>query len=76
MDVNKTDGYVEVNAQDAAYFTGGNFLPAPGTTLNIASGDILQIRNNNLNTHIHALGHKATVGTDFTALPSQNYAFS
>lgn len=72
-DVNKNDGYIEVNAMDPSYFTGGNFQTAPtygGPTLNIATaGDIIQLRNNS-NTHIHALAHKIATGPDFTALPS------
>jgi len=67
LDVNKVDGYIQVAANDPAYFTGGNF---PSNTLNIAApGDVLQIRNPE-GVHVHALGHIASPGPSFTALPS------
>jgi len=73
LDINKSDGYIEVHANDPVYFTGGNFGTSPtysGPTLNISnSGDIIQIRNASL-LHIHALGHKAATDTCFTNLPS------
>jgi len=73
LDINKSDGYIEVHANDPAYFTGGDFGTAPsfaGSTLNISNGgDIIQLRNPS-GIHIHALAHRATVGADFTALPS------
>jgi gliding motility-associated-like protein len=60
LDVNKSDGYIQVAANDAAYFSGGSFSGV-GTTLNIAAaGDLLQIRNA-LGNHIHALGHIAVL---------------
>jgi hypothetical protein len=73
FDEDASDGYLELHANDAVYFTGGIFGPNPGyngETLNIAgSGDILQLRNSS-STHVHALAHKSTVGVDFTNLPS------
>lgn len=67
LDVNKNDGYIQVAANDPAYFTGGSF---PSNTLNVAgTGDILQIRNPE-GTHEHALGHMAIPGPSFTTLPS------
>lgn len=72
-DTNKDDGYIQVNAQNSTYFTGGAFGTSPtwaGNTLNIAgSGEIIQIRNSS-DTHIHALGHLTTPGTDWNALPT------
>lgn len=59
VDVNKSDGYIQVSANDGTYFSGGSF--GDNRTLNIAApGDLLQIRNAS-GTHIHALGHIATV---------------
>lgn len=71
-DIDKADGYLQVHAQQAAYFTGGAFGAAPswaGNTLNFSgNGDIVQLLDASL-VHVHALGHKFTVGPDFTALP-------
>ncbi len=74
LDINPADGYLELHANDPAYFSGGNFGPSPnfnGATLNIAgNGDILQLRNSaSTSNHVHALAHKTTVGIDFTNLP-------
>ena len=72
LDINKSDGYIEVHANDPTYFSGGNFGTSPsylGPTLNISnSGDIIQIRNASL-IHVHALGHKAVIDSCFTNLP-------
>jgi hypothetical protein len=72
-DFNKEDGYIEINAQNTAFFSGGAFGSSPswgGNSLNIAAtGDIIQIRNAS-DTHIHALGHKSSPGADWTALPT------
>lgn len=72
-DINKKDGYIELTVQNASYFTGGSFGTSPtwaGATLNLANGgDIIQLRNSS-GTHVHALGHIATPGTDWNALPS------
>ena len=63
IDVNKADGYVELSAQDATYFTGGSFGSSPtwaGNTLNIAgSGEIIELRNSS-GTHVHCMGHLST----------------
>jgi hypothetical protein len=40
-DVNKNDGYVEINVQNSTYFSGGSFGSSPtwgGNSLNIAGG--------------------------------------
>ncbi|MHC1775295.1 MAG: hypothetical protein AB9834_07725 [Lentimicrobium sp.] len=72
-DIDPGDGYIQLIANNPAYFSGGDFGSAPGwggTSLNIAtSGDITQIRNAS-NIHVHALGHRATPGTSFTTLPN------
>jgi gliding motility-associated-like protein len=72
LDINNNDGYIEVHANDAAYFTGGAFGAPPtygGNTLNVAGGgDILQLRDPSGN-HIHALAHITTPGANWTALP-------
>jgi len=73
LDVNKDDGYVELSAQSASYFSGGAFGSG---TLDIAgTGDIIELRNSS-GTHIHALAHKSTVGADWTAMatPKLNHA--
>jgi hypothetical protein len=71
-DEDKADGYLQVHVQQSAYFSGGSFGAAPtwaGNSLNFSgTGDIVQLLDDNLN-HVHALGHKFTVGPDFTALP-------
>jgi hypothetical protein len=73
-DVNKDDGYIELDATNTAYLGGGSFGTAPtwaGNSLNIAGGaDVLQLRDAS-GTHIHALGHNsAATGTDWNTLPS------
>jgi hypothetical protein len=72
-DVNKNDGYVELDLSNATYFSGASLGSSPswaGASLNIAGGgDALQLRNNS-GSHIHALGHMSSPGTDWTALPS------
>jgi gliding motility-associated-like protein len=72
-DNNKADGYVEVSANDVAYFNGGSFGTAPlynGATLNIAgAGDLLQLLTP-AGAFAHALGHKTTFGSSWTTLPS------
>lgn len=72
-DVNKDDGYIEVDLSNATYFSGAALGSSPswgGNTMNIAgSGDVIQLRDASSN-HVHALGHKSSPGSDFTALPS------
>lgn len=73
IDVNKADGYIELSAQDATYFSGGTFGSSPtwaGNSLNIAgSGEIIELRNSS-STHVHGLGHLTTAGADWTAMPT------
>jgi len=73
LDIISDDGYIEVHANDIAYFNGGNFGSSPtfaGATLNFAGGgDIVQLRNAS-STHVHALGHRTAVGADFSNLPN------
>lgn len=73
IDVNKDDGYIEVDATNTTYFNGGAFGTSPtwaGNSLNIAGGgDVIQLRNA-AGTHVHALGHISTPGSDWTALPA------
>ena len=60
------DGYLEVAANDPAFFTGGDF--AGNSTLNISgSGDILHLKDAGGN-QIHALGHMAAPGANWNAL--------
>ncbi len=72
QDIIKSDGYLEIWANDITYFTGTNFGNPPnydGSTLNVAgSGDLLQLRDAGGN-HIHALGHISTPGSSFPPLP-------
>jgi len=71
--VTKQAGYIEISANDPAYFNGGSFGTAPlyaGNTLNIAGGgDLLELLNGS-GTFIHALGHKTAYGSSWTPLPS------
>lgn len=79
IDVNKADGYIEVNLQNTTYFTGGSFGSSPswaGNSMNIAgSGDIVELLNAG-GTHVHALGHASSVGSNWTAMatPKLNHA--
>ncbi len=72
-DVNKADGYIEINVQNTTYFSGGSFGSSPtwaGNSLNIAgSGDVIELLNAG-GAHVHALGHSSTAGSDWTALPT------
>jgi len=73
IDVNKNDGYIELYAQHATYFSGGDFGSDPawgGSSLNYANtGDLLQLRDASGN-HVHALGHDASPGSSWTSCPS------
>jgi gliding motility-associated-like protein len=73
VDVNKNDGYVEVAANDPAYFSGGNFGTNPlyaGPTLNLAAAGDVVVLQTSAATFVHALGHKAVSGVDWNSLPS------
>ena len=77
-DIIKSDGYIELYANNTTYFNGGSFGNSPdwaGNTLNISnSGDIIELRDASGN-HIHCLGHKGPApGTSFApiALPKLN----
>ena len=66
IDIDPSDGFIQVNANNSTYFTGGLF----GSTLEIARlGDIVRIQNSS-GGFIHALGHRSSPGNDFTALPN------
>ncbi len=70
---NKSQGYIEVSANDVLYFSGGSFGTSPlynGQTLNIAAGgDLLRLADGT-GTFIHALGHRTTVGSSWATLPT------
>lgn len=72
LDVDPADGYIQLAANNTTYFNGGDFGSAPGwggNSLNISgTGDIIRIQNSS-GGFIHALGHRATPGISFTALP-------
>jgi gliding motility-associated-like protein len=64
--IDKTDGFIRVDANDPSYFSGGNF---PNNTLNVANGgDLIQIRNISGN-HVHVLGHKSEPGNSYGPIP-------
>ena len=65
LDIDKSDGYIELHAQYSGYFSGVLFP----NTLNIAGdGDLVQLRDNSF-SHVHALGHKeSSAGTSFTTI--------
>lgn len=70
-DLDASDGYIELSAQNTSYFSGGSF----GSTLDVAAaGDFLQIRNSSA-THVHGLGHQLTVGSAYTnaSFPKLNH---
>lgn len=70
LDVDKSDGYIELDVKNTTYFSGGDFEAGLNTTLNIASGgDIVQLRNS-LGTHVHGIGHLTTPGTSWTVMAS------
>ncbi len=66
IDQDKSDGYLEVSANDPAFFilTNASFGTSPlfaGATLNVAAaGDLLQLLNSS-GTFVHALGHIPTI---------------
>lgn len=67
-DADASDGYIELDLQNTAYFNGGDF--STNNTMNLnATSDMVQIRNAG-NVHIHVLGHGTTPGSNWTALPS------
>ncbi len=69
IEVNKDDGYIELYAAETTYFSGGSFGSSPsyaGNSLNFSrTGDFIELRDASA-THIHALGHDLSPGTDFT----------
>lgn len=75
VDTINSDGYIEVHAQLNGYFSGGNFGTSPswaGSSLAIGgNGEIIQLLDAN-NNHIYALGHKSSVGSDFTSISGTN----
>lgn len=81
IDVIKADGYIELDATNTTYFTGGSFGSSPtwgGNTLDYAgAGDIIELRDASA-SHIHALGHSTTAGANWTAMstPKLNHANS
>jgi hypothetical protein len=63
LDLDKSDGHIELHAQLPGYFSGGSF---PNNTLNIAvGGDLIELRDSSDN-HIHVLGHRSVPGSSFT----------
>ena len=70
VDVDKSDGYIELDAKNAAYFSGGDFEAGLNTTLNLAAaGDIVELRNSS-GVHVSALAHLTTPGTSWTVMSS------
>ncbi|MFH1120427.1 MAG: gliding motility-associated C-terminal domain-containing protein [Bacteroidota bacterium] len=73
-DLDPSDGFIQLRANNAAYFNGGDFGTSPtwgGNSLNVANtGDLLQIRDP-ANIHVHVLGHLSTAPASaaFTGLP-------
>ncbi|MDP1623845.1 MAG: gliding motility-associated C-terminal domain-containing protein [Bacteroidales bacterium] len=69
---NKATGYIEVSANDVAWFNGGSFGTAPsfaGATLNVAAGgDLIQLLTGP-GVFVHALGHQLNFGSSWTPLP-------
>lgn len=80
-DVNKNDGYIEVDLSNSTYFTGAALGSSPswgGASMNVAGGgEIVQLRNAS-GTHIHGVGHMSSPGSDWTAMasPKLNHANS
>jgi hypothetical protein len=73
QDTDPSDGYIQLNLQNSSYFSGGSFGTSPtwaGNSMSIAAdGEVVQLRNSS-SIHIHALGHRSTVGSSWTALSS------
>ncbi|MFZ4707997.1 MAG: hypothetical protein ACOYMF_18490, partial [Bacteroidales bacterium] len=68
LEVNKTDGYIELDASNATYFHGGVFT-GNNNTMNIAaSGDIYELKKPNYQ-HVHSLSHKTTVDSCYNNMP-------
>ncbi|NNC84924.1 MAG: hypothetical protein HKN75_02515, partial [Bacteroidia bacterium] len=76
LDVDPSDGYLELCLENTFYFNGGAFGGSLDNTMNIASGgDIIQLRNASGN-HVHALSHKSTPASSWTSMscPKINHA--
>ncbi len=80
LELQKEDGYIELSAQSTTYFSisgsvGSTFGSSPswsGSALNISgTGDLLQIRNGS-GTHVHALGHRSSMGSSWTGISGTN----
>ncbi len=80
LELQKEDGYIELSAQSTTYFSisgsiGATFGSSPswsGSALNISgTGDLLQIRNAS-GLHVHALGHRSSMGSSWTGISSTN----
>ncbi|MBU3699752.1 MAG: hypothetical protein FGM33_07045 [Candidatus Kapabacteria bacterium] len=70
-DEDPSDGYLELSARDARYFTTYYFAPPSDLAdLNIADGgDVLQILRAD-QSHVHALGHNKPTGAAYNAIPA------
>lgn len=66
VDINKTDGYIELYAFNPVYFTGGDIT----NTLNLSqTKDMIQLRNAS-GTHVHALAHGSPELGGYSVLPA------
>jgi hypothetical protein len=69
-DTDPSDGFLDLAAQDASYFSGGSF----GSTLDLAGGgDYLRILNSSGN-QVHGLGYDSSPGSSWTGQSSSNKA--
>ncbi len=66
LDIDPTDGYLQLDLFDAAYFNGGDV----SNTMNLAGpGDIVEILTPTFG-HIHGVGHKTPQGAQWTLMPT------
>lgn len=80
VDVNKSDGYIEIDAENETYFEKRCFSCIVGPewyqkALNIAQeSEIVQILDQNDN-HVHALAHMPSAGGDWLNIPSPKVCY-
>lgn len=80
VDVNKNDGYIEIDAENETYFDKRCFSCIVGPewyqkALNIAQeSEIVQIIDQNDN-HVHALAHMPSAGGDWLSIPSPKVCY-
>ncbi len=69
QDDDPADGYLELSARDARYFTTYLFAPGVDNDMNInQTGELVELMKSDL-THVHALGFNKPTGPSYNSLP-------